>query len=207
MNNSDIKYCKNCGKQLSNELISKGKIYCNQKCYFEWRKKNPAHNNKQTFVICANCNKEFRITPAKIKGSKTGRLFCCKKCKDTYYCEGYSDINCTYCNNIIHMSNAQLKYKNNIYCNKDCKAKWESEHWTFENNPNYKGGFFKQCKYCSNEYWVYNSEKERSSYCCKECQTKDFQENISKSKEFIEQSRQNAINIRRRQKQNLQNPN
>lgn len=38
----EIKYCKNCKKELKNNY----KIYCNQKCYFEYKSKNQhSYNN------------------------------------------------------------------------------------------------------------------------------------------------------------------
>jgi len=201
----EIRKCKYCNKELPEDFIKKDKKYCNRKCYLEWRKINPAHNNKNKYVICTNCKKEFRIVPAKIKGSKTGNIFCCKKCKDEYYSEGYSDVNCAYCNNIIHISNAKLKQKQNVYCNKECKAKWESDHWKYENNPNYKGGFFKECKYCKKEYWVYNSEKTRSFFVVKNVKPKTFEKTYLKLQNLEKSLDKTQLIQGKNKKPNLQN--
>lgn len=67
------RYCLNCGKRLLRQ-----KNYCSKAC-------RRAHLSLP--VTCSNCGEIFILSPeskARVRMSKTGLLFCSKKCQGTY---------------------------------------------------------------------------------------------------------------------------
>jgi 5-methylcytosine-specific restriction endonuclease McrA len=89
------KQCEFCGKSISVLLreINRGYgKYCSISCS---SKANGAKNRqqKQTNCVCANCHASFYRPPSKKINSKSGLLFCSRKCKDTAQrIEGLSQI-------------------------------------------------------------------------------------------------------------------
>ena len=95
--------CKHCGKEfeiyasaLSGKTNSSGN-YCSRKCYNEEQKTFTGEkNNHYTSVIvsCANCGKEIKKIPSRLKEYKNA--FCSMKCKAEYhhnYIEGEKNCN------------------------------------------------------------------------------------------------------------------
>lgn len=68
--------CDFCGKSfLKPTRFLEERNYCCRQCSFN------AHKNRIK-VKCALCGKEFEVTPKILKKSKSGLVFCSRKCKD-----------------------------------------------------------------------------------------------------------------------------
>jgi hypothetical protein len=77
------KSCLNCYTQFDAEIkeLNRGNAkFCNRKCSFEWRKKNPKIQKPN--CVCAICDKDFYRSASKIAASKSGFVFCSRNCKD-----------------------------------------------------------------------------------------------------------------------------
>ncbi len=70
--------CDFCGKSFlkpTRFLLKHKRNYCSQECAFNARK-------NRIKVTCALCGREFEVTPKILKKSKSGLVFCSRKCKD-----------------------------------------------------------------------------------------------------------------------------
>jgi len=80
-----IRRCEICGKKFEASYVGHGKglsKYCSKRCRRE-SISNQRRVNHQPNVVCAQCGKKFYKMPSRIKASKSGLHFCCRKCKDT----------------------------------------------------------------------------------------------------------------------------
>lgn len=76
--------CEYCGKEFEkptnkvNESLKNGwKLFCSDECHKKSKTKKIKCN-------CANCGKELFKTPAELKRSKTGNVFCNRSCACSY---------------------------------------------------------------------------------------------------------------------------
>ncbi len=71
--------CSYCGKTFlrANHLIEKNQtvFYCSIEC------KNKARETKVD-LVCEYCGKQFKRRPSALANSRSGHVFCSKKCKD-----------------------------------------------------------------------------------------------------------------------------
>lgn len=127
--------------------------------------------------ICNNC--ESIVEKQAYLAFKTERHFCNSECKYAYqrkygsFNNTQEFYNCDCCNKEIKVKQYVLREKTegkrkNIFCSQDCKRKWESENKRGANNHNYNR-IRKTCEYCSKEYEVPQSQKDRNKYCSVEC--------------------------------------
>ena len=74
-----IRKCDNCGEPFSAraDMIRKGRArFCSKRC-------SELFQRKRVKVTCAACQKEFELSPSRLKKSKSGLVFCSRICKDT----------------------------------------------------------------------------------------------------------------------------
>lgn len=79
---------------------------------------------------------------------------------------------CRYCGKNIKFYPSAIKRGQGKFCNLKCMGKWQSEHQTGKNNPNWKGGKVKIiCQQCGKEREVYPYEikKRRDKFCSPKC--------------------------------------
>lgn len=79
------KSCEFCGKTFSakpSEINRGYGKYCSRSCSAK-AQFTKVRQQKQLNCICAYCNTLFYRPPSKHKNSKSGLLFCSRKCKDT----------------------------------------------------------------------------------------------------------------------------
>lgn len=59
------------------------------------------------------------------------------------------------------------------YCSYRCKADWRVANRMLhgENNPNYRGGYFKPCGHCGEQFWVIPATQKKK-FCSKPCADK-----------------------------------
>lgn len=144
--------CDFCGKSFlkpTRFIKRHAHNYCSKECAFKSRE------NRIT-VKCANCSKEFNITPKRFTLSKSGLYFCCIKCKNNYGMfestkEKLSIINtkcsienynknpkiCPICGNII-----PYNLRDNKTCSKKCSKRLAVIHSTYENCGGYREGCY-----------------------------------------------------------------
>ena len=73
--------CKQCQKPFS-VLVKEIKRGNGKFCSIGCRNKFYFTKPKEPNVRCAMCSKSFYIKPYRLKVSKSGLVFCCRKCKD-----------------------------------------------------------------------------------------------------------------------------
>lgn len=56
------------------------------------------------------------------------------------------------------------------FCSYACRGKWRATNCAGDNNPNYRGGHFKECQ-CGEKFWVIPA-KEHKKFCSKPCADK-----------------------------------
>ena len=67
--------------------------YCSQHCAGKYQIRVPKEPNQK----CANCGKQFYRPASQLRNSRSGRVFCCRSCKDTAQkLSGIKDIHPTH---------------------------------------------------------------------------------------------------------------
>ncbi len=157
------KKCKICGKEFQPRLSTSK--YCSKDCLFESMRKPKK---------CTNCGKEFFPKGAR----KTCSIECCKaqegKMKGKRVVE-YKKRKCKICGNEYELPPGR---KNNGYCSVQCFYKHSKETRKWENNPNFRGGYFTKENYTGSTQWKHSNackkkkerQKEKHGYnFCEVC--------------------------------------
>ena len=114
-----------------------------------------------TSVKCANCGNEYRKDAYEAK--QYDEHYCSDDCQKQRFSERYtaennpfwnggmSTVECAWCGTELERLPTEVRKSDNHFCNLDvCKAKYQSELYRGEGNPNYKGGEV-SCSWCGNE--------------------------------------------------------
>lgn len=74
--NVDLRFCRNCGKELDQAQKQKQRKFCCDKCRVTWWNSHPELVNKKAFYkkICSNCKTEF------ISYGNRNRKYCSHEC-------------------------------------------------------------------------------------------------------------------------------
>lgn len=120
-------------------------------------------------VKCAQCEKEFKVKPYRIKRSKN--LFCSKECKNKWQSENNREKNsplfnsvkltCKNCGKEFYRKPSQVKNVKNHFCSIECKQKY------------IKLDLFKvSCQNCGKEIELskYRISRSKYNYCSRQCQ-------------------------------------
>ncbi len=158
------KICEWCGIAFEYYAYkNKTRQYCSIYCKgLSWRNK--------TNVDCQHCGMEFRIYKHKEKTIK----YCSIRCRGLARRTKIT-VNCKNCNAELKRYPSVVKKLLNVFCNRDCKAKWESVNKKGKNNPNWKGGKVKiPCDFCGNIYKKTMAEYKKypKHYCSAKCRIK-----------------------------------
>lgn len=140
----------------------------------------PRGSREEIKCKCDYCNEIF-LREAQI-AFKSKNHFCGNKCRIAFLnkfgahnntSEIYQCDNCKVEMKVKQYVLKELKTgkRKNIFCSKNCKAKWQSKNVAGKNNPNYNR-IEKNCKFCNKTYSVPVSQKNRSKYCSMECRQK-----------------------------------
>lgn len=146
---------------------------------------------------CDNCGQQVKMKRPKGKE----HYFCSHKCygewrskniigekhhlykeKIPYPCSYCEEIMFVYPNKIKSLENGK---QSNIFCSKNCKERWESEHWVRENNPRGFSKVEKICEYCKEKYEVGKCRDEKTKFCSRDCKDKWQSEVQSKDEEWL----------------------
>ena len=150
--------CSFCDSQM---LISPTKLkrnenhFCQRSCYAGWLSKNQKgedHPNWQggdVEVECTQCGESIYRKRAVIKHRK--HFFCSKECQGTWKSENLSGdvnykwkppviVNCDFCNKELSIIQSKADGYNHHFCDRSCKAKWNSKNMSGENAYQWSGG-------------------------------------------------------------------
>lgn len=151
--------CKHCGQIFEVCPREKGRPFCSRACYLAWKAA------QRPRVKCAQCGKEFAISPAGIKE----RNFCSRDCvsqwmhenwkgKDAPQYKGTRAKTCPICKEEFECVNTNQKT-----CSIECAGKWRSKHHVGPNANNWKGGKVTvHCANCGKAIKRIRSELDRS---------------------------------------------
>lgn len=152
--------CSNCGKMHhkdTHEAKSYDEHYCSDECHkerFSERysgENNPFWSGGKVTVECAWCGAEVERIPAEVEPGK--EYFCdLQNCNAKYQSGIYSgegnpnwkggEASCTWCGSELDRDMNQIERSEHFFCgDKDCKAKWQSQHVTGEDHPRWMGGY------------------------------------------------------------------
>ena len=89
------------------------------------------------------------------------------------------EVKCNYCGKKIWRKPYLIKKFKHSFCNRECKAKWESENLGGKNSHLYKKIEVK-CKWCGEKFEIKPSrvKQGRGKFCSLDCQTKWQSENL-----------------------------
>lgn len=120
---------------------------------------------------CIICGGEFTYYPSNRSGK-----FCSRECYFKHYrgenhprYKGKVKINCDQCEEEFEIYPRKLEKSTNNFCSNECKAEWQREHLTEDNNPNFKGGDIELiCEECGKSFkakrwWTFRR------FCSREC--------------------------------------
>lgn len=159
-----IQYCKRCQKPFKTapSEVAKGKgKYCSRECYNKARKNG-------IWLKCLVCGKAFRRTPSVMatrratycsrdcynetrkrsvrKCATCGKPFearqdrgkyCSIECVAVGHAGPRNILECIVCHKMFSLPQRRGKPR---FCSKACQGKWQTENWTGEGNPFWKGG-------------------------------------------------------------------
>ena len=116
-------------------------------------------------VTCAWCDNPKRVK--RNVAEKDKRHFCDQQCMGKWRSEnrtgenaanwrgGNHTYHCEYCGGERELRPCQVTESGRVFCNRKCKAEWESENWTDETHPAWTGGRVRYGKGWSEPYKEY----------------------------------------------------
>ncbi len=78
-------------------------------------------------------------------------------------------VQCVQCSKEFHVR--PYRKDSAKFCSILCRSNWRKEHFSGENNPNFRGGRFKPCQECGSPFWVIPAT-EHKKFCSKPCADK-----------------------------------
>ena len=136
-------------------------------------------------VECSCCGETFRKDVYEAK--QYDEHYCSKACQKSRFSERYAgednpswdggmvSVECAWCGNGLERVAAEAERNKNHFCNThECKAKYQSEPYSGEGNPNYKGGEV-SCTWCGDDLDRDMNQIDRSEhFFCgdKDCKAK-----------------------------------
>jgi len=156
--------CKNVFETKATEL----QIFCNQKCYHQYRKGKPLYK-KGVIKKCENCGKDFYV----IQSRKDEARFCSYKClgETNFLIKKMTHIKgkCPQCGNQFEYDRFG-KGAERKYCSDSCRRK--NSYWS--------GKKTLVCIKCGKEFTINKGQQYKRKYCSKECRDQDQRDNFGK---------------------------
>ncbi|MCK4348795.1 MAG: hypothetical protein KAW47_09285 [Thermoplasmatales archaeon] len=155
-------------------------------------KNRPNGKGGEVKRICEICGTEFPISPSIIKNGY-GR-FCSRKCAGEHQSKSIRGENnpswqggkvkriCEICGTEFPLHPSLTKNGEGRFCSRECAAKWCSEQFKGENNPNWRGGKVKGiCEICGKEVPTIPSviKKGNGRFCSLQCAGKWYSKHFS----------------------------
>ena len=196
-------YCHLCGKhktvkQSKYDNNNTKRFYCCREHKEEWIKQsganraenNPNYKGGKVEILCCVCGIAKMVHPSRKEAYHEHH---CSGCTSEYmkgrhvgenngkWKGGKVSAVCAYCKKEIKITRSKKEnYKNN-FCPQpsDCQGKWMSENSKGKNNPNYRGGGWKNCTECGKVKWVVASRMDRERHFhSKKCAAKWYSKNF-----------------------------
>lgn len=169
-----VKYCKVCNEELIKPYNVSINTYnkrqtCSKKCEGILN----TLNNTQ-IIHCSNCNIEFRRKNFSI--IKNENNFCSNTCLKEYKAKQISTISvvCNNCGVTFDKEKGQFYTKKN-FCSRKCMGQWQTNNWTGDKHPAYKGeidyDLYHSIRGCNYYIEWRNSVFERDNYKCMMCES------------------------------------
>jgi len=129
-------------------------------------------------VTCFQCGSDVEKYPRDLK--RSNRVFCDSECHAKYQSEkpkeehpcyqgGKVSVSCEWCEEKKKVVPARVRNQDNFFCDHDCFGNFNSENYSGEGNPNYKGGDWEHNYRGSSWAPTRNKVRERDSYSCQNC--------------------------------------
>lgn len=153
--------CAYCGETFRKDVYEAKQYehhFCPDKdCHSNWCSENltgednPFWQGGNVIVECEWCGDELERYPAEIEDGKN--YFCNQgECVAKYESEQYSgegnpnwkggEVSCAWCGEELDRDMNQIERSERHFCgDKDCKARWQSKHFSGENHPGWLGGY------------------------------------------------------------------
>ncbi len=137
-------------------------------------------------VKCANCGKDIKTYPSRIKRNKerNSQFYCSQECKTDYWSKYRTgennpkskpkiNVKCAWCGKDILLPSWRAKKSNRHFCDVECKGKWQSEHKKGPASPHYKkeSHVLTECDYCGKNFKIRIGQYKRykTHYCSMDC--------------------------------------
>ena len=125
-------------------------------------------DNTTKLLFLCSCGNVFEKAYDKFKNAKQRQCRGCGRKNIALKKKRRTIVNCSHCNKEIEITPCRLKNHKNIFCSKECKSKYLSEHSKGENNPNFKTVIVK-CEYCGKDIAKPPSWVKEHNFCSQEC--------------------------------------
>jgi hypothetical protein len=151
--------CSFCGKEFYKiPAVIKGHKdhFCSKECHANFQRGDVLE--KECFLKCLNCGKEFRVSPSQIKN---GRKFCSRKCfRDT---QKKIEKTCEHCGELFYITPWKEKHGSRKFCSMKC---YREAH----------RGDELVCKVCGKIFYsnLHKMHKNRGIYCSVICRLNDM---------------------------------
>lgn len=113
---------------------------------------------------CSICGKKVKRYPLRVEQFK--HIFCSKVCEAKWLSRESEDIICEVCGRKKNIPKSQFdRDVDHHFCSYKCRGIW----YRRENNPRWKGGYYRKEIVDSNWYIVRNQVLERDNHICRVC--------------------------------------
>lgn len=150
--------CDFCGSIVQKHAVNIEKSnnnFCDQQCHGKWISEHNTGDSNPMFkpeltVECAYCGEKTRTNSNKLK--RNDKHFCDMECRGAYTSENRTgenhprwvndrvEVECAACGNDLIRRVAELKRKDRVYCDPECKGDYMANNLTGENGLHWKGG-------------------------------------------------------------------
>ena len=125
--------CVQCGKEvekLPSQIHGQENFFCSHDCQGAW-----SMEHCRVTVPCDWCGKSIERTESKLDGAEYH--FCDTDCQLAWLRRNRVDCVCEQCGQPFSVQPALADKR---FCSAECWWAWSSEHFTGQNNPNWRGG-------------------------------------------------------------------
>ena len=180
--------CEQCGDPTTvytYEYKQRDHVFCSNDCQRDWEADNGGlggpESKQQVTVTCTQCESAFEVYPYK---ADQERLFCNRDCYADWLSENRTgerhhqhlpksersgrEVECDWCGDPTWVYPSDERLWDHHFCNIDCHMAWQSENYTGEGHPNWRGGVYFRPEW-HGEGGVRQEVLERDGWECQVC--------------------------------------